>query len=62
MIDDKVVSVGHNMKISLTLKAPIMTTALTTFINTFSLILEKIRRDVSSESSARQRIHIKNQA
>ena len=28
----------------------------------FSLILEKIRLDVSSESSARQRIHMKNQA
>ena len=33
-----------------------------TFINIFSLFLEKIRLDVSSESSARQRIHMKNQA
>ena len=33
------------------------------FINTCSLFfLEKIRLDVSSESSARQRIHMKNQA
>ena len=33
-----------------------------TFINFFHCFLEKIRLDVSSESSARQRIHIKNQA
>ena len=33
-----------------------------TFINTFHCFSEKIRLDVSSESSARQRIHIKNQA
>ena len=32
------------------------------FINIFSLFLEKIRLDVSSESSARQRIHMKNQS
>ena len=32
------------------------------FINIFSFFLEKIRLDVSSESSAGQRIHMKNQA
>ena len=31
-------------------------------VNIFSLFSEKIRLDVSSESSARQRIHMKNQA
>ena len=34
----------------------------TTFINSFSLFFRKIGLDVSSESSARQRIHMKNQA
>ena len=34
----------------------------TTFINIFLCFSEKIRLDVSSESSARQRIHMKNQA
>ena len=34
----------------------------TPFINTFSLFLEKIRLDISCESSARQRIHMKHQA
>ena len=34
----------------------------TTFINIFHCVTEKIRLDVSSESSARQRIHMKNQA
>ena len=34
----------------------------TTFINIFHCFSEKIRLDVSSESSARQRIHMKNQA
>ena len=33
-----------------------------TFINIFSLFSEKIRLDVSSESSARQRSLMKNQA
>ena len=33
-----------------------------TFINIFYCFSEKIRLDVSSESSARQRIHMKNQA
>ena len=32
----------------------------TTFINIFHCFSEKIRLDVSSESSARQRIHMKN--
>ena len=31
-------------------------------MNIFSFFSEKIRLDVSSESSARQRIHMKNQA
>ena len=47
---------------SLTLKAPITTAAddiCKYFFNCFS---EKIRLDVSSESSGRQRIHMKNQA
>ena len=44
----------------LTLKAPI-TTAATIFMNIFYCFSEKIRLDVSSESSARQRIHMKNQ-
>ena len=46
----------------LTLKAPITTAAediYKYFLNCFS---EKIRLDVLSESSARQRIHMKNQA
>ena len=34
----------------------------TTFINIFSLFSEKIRLDVSNESSVRQRIHMKSQA
>ena len=34
----------------------------TTFINIFYCFSEKIRLDVSSESFARQRIHMKNQA
>ena len=34
----------------------------TTVLNTFSLFSEKIRLDVSCESSARQRIHMKHQA
>ena len=45
----------------LTLKAPI-TTAADDIINIFHCFSEKIRLDVSSESSARQRIHLKNQA
>ena len=44
-------------RLLLTLKVPITTAADN--IHCFS---EKIRLDVSSESSARQRIHLKNQA
>ena len=40
------------------MNAPITTAA---FIIVFHYFSEKIRLDVSSESSARQRIHIKNQ-
>ena len=46
--------------IYLTLKAPITTAANNKYF--FIVFSEKIRLDVSSESSARQRIHIKNQA
>ena len=46
----------------LTLKAPITTAADDTQKYFFYCFLEKIRLDVSSESSARQRIHMKNQA
>ena len=47
---------------SITLKAPIMTAA-DDIHKYFSIVFsEKIRLDVSSESSARQRIHKKNQA
>ena len=44
----------------LPLKAPI-TTAADNIHKYFLLFSEKIRLDVSSESSARQRIHMKNQ-
>ena len=50
-----------NYDISLTLKAPITTAA--DDIHKFFIVFSKKRRlDVSSESSARQRIHMKNQA
>ena len=46
---------------TLTLKAPV-TTAADDVHKYFSIVVsEKIRLDVSSESSARQRIHMKNQ-
>ena len=45
----------------LTLKAPI-TIAPDDIHNFFYCFSEKIKLDVSSESSARQRIHMKNQA
>ena len=45
----------------LTLKTP-NTTAADDILKYFSLFSEKIRLDVSSESSAMQRIHMKNQA
>ena len=45
----------------LTLKAPIMTVA-DDIHNYFSLFFREIRLDISSESSAGQRIHMKNQA
>ena len=50
-------------KLCLTIKHYQSRLQQTTFINIFSLFFsEKIRLDVSSESSARQRIHMKNQA
>ena len=45
----------------LTLKVPI-TTAADDIHKYFSCFSEKIRLDISSESSARQRIHMKSQA
>ena len=45
----------------LSLKAPI-TTAADDIHKNYHCLSEKIRLDVSSESSARQRIHMKNQA
>ena len=49
---------------NLTLKAPITTAAddIHKYFVLFFFFSEKIRLDVSSESSARQRIHMKNQA
>ena len=46
---------------ALTLKGPV-TTAADDIHNFFHCFSEKTRLDVSSESSARQRIHTKNQA
>ena len=46
----------------LTLEAPIITAADDIHKYFFHCLSEKIRLDVSSESSARQRIHMKNQA
>ena len=45
-----------------TLKAPITTEADNSLKYFFHCFSETIRLDVSSESSARQRIHMKNQA
>ena len=47
---------------NLTLKAPSTTAAEDILKYFFHYFSEKIRLDVSSESSARQRIHKKNQA
>ena len=47
---------------NLTLKAQIRTAADDIHKYFFIVFSEKIRLDVSSESSARQRIHMKNQA
>ena len=46
----------------LTLRAPVTTAADDIHKYIFVVFLEKTRLDVSSESSARQRIHMKNQA
>ena len=65
---------NHHLKLSLfsycdlyvgwvlTLKAPITTAAYDINKYFFIVFSEKIGLDVSSESSARQRIHMKNQA
>ena len=50
------------IQVYLTLKAPITTAADDIHKYFFIVFSEKIRLDVSSESSARQRIHMKNQA
>ena len=47
---------------ALSLKVPVMTAADGIHKYSFHCFSEKIRHDVSSESSARQRIHRKNQA
>ena len=52
----------HFVCLCLTLKAPITTAADDIHKYFFIVFSEKIRLDVSSESSARQRIHLKNQA
>ena len=49
-------------KQTLTLKAPITTAADGIHKYFFIVFSEKIRLDVSSESAARQRIHLKHQA
>ena len=47
---------------ALTLKAPITTAADDIHKYFFIVFSQKIRLDITSESSARQRIHIKDQA
>ena len=49
-------------KVCLALKAPITTAADDIHKYIFIVFQKKIRLDSSSESSARQRIHMKNQA
>ena len=52
----------NGMGTLLTLKAPSKIAADDTFIFFYFYLLKKIRLDVSCESSARQRIHMKSQA
>ena len=54
--------IASKQGLKLILKAPIMTAADDIHKFFFCCFSEKIRLDVSSESSARQRIHMKNQA
>ena len=49
----------HDLEYTLTFKEPITTAADDIHKYVFIVFSEKIRLDVSSESSARQRIHIK---
>ena len=49
-------------KSKLSMKAPITTAADDIYKYFFHCFSEKVRLDVSSECSARQRIHMKNQA
>ena len=61
----KIVSVGKNGKkwrCTINFKALITTAADDIHKYCFIVFSEKIRLDVSSESSARQRIHLKHQA
>ena len=56
-------SVAHSaLPLLLTLKAPTTTAADDFHKYFFHCFSEKVRLDVSCESSARQRIHLKNQA
>ena len=60
---DNTLSVACMLHPDLTLKAPITIAADNVHkSNSFSLFSEKIRLDISCESSARQRIHMKHQA
>ena len=52
----------YDFDFALTLKNAKQKLQQRTFINIFHCFSEKIRHGVSSESSARQRIHMKNQA
>ena len=54
------ISLCNCLSVKLTLKSLIMTAV--DDIHKYFLFSEKIRLDVSSESSARQRIHLKHQA
>ena len=57
-----IVSLGMAAFAALALKVPITTAADDIHKYFFHCFSEKIRLDVSVESSARQRIHMKNQA
>ena len=50
------------LQVGLTLQVPIRTAADDIHKYFFIVFLEEIKLDVSSESSARQRVHMKNQA
>ena len=56
------VPAGAHRRITLTLKVPITTAADNIYKYFFIFFSEKIRFDISCESSARQKIHVKHQA